>query len=183
MPSPVSITLCPHLATAERSWLTLRTAGVSDYQMAVPKEMNERRYCELLTYLPSSWQILGADTSDAQWWPARLLKQLGQFVHEQETWFADGHTVVVSEFGETYSAGTLVTAALLLAPRIEPPEFDELVIDGTPCRFLWVFPITEAEVQFKLEHGADALLELMSNQKVSHVLDPGRACLLTGQQP
>jgi len=63
--------------------------------------------------------------------------------------------VLVSEPGETYASGTLVSAALLRAPEVETEEFDERVIDGTPCRFLWVFPITEAETEFKLEQRSE----------------------------
>lgn len=182
---PIPLTLYPHLPSPERPWHTPRTGGVSDYAMSVPAGMEERRYCELLTYLPAHWDLegVGAKTSEEAWWPAALLKQLGQFVHEQSTWFGEGHTVVVAEPGETYAPGTLVSAALLRAPEIEPAEFDELVIDGVPCRFLWVFPITEAETNLKLEQGAGALLELIEEHGLSHVLDPGRACLVTGRRP
>lgn len=177
--SPFTVTLYPHLPTPERPWLTLRTAGVSDYPMTVPTG-REDRYCELLIYLPPDWELEG---SEEGWWPGRLLRQLGQFVHESSTWFAEGHTVVVSEPGETYAPGTLVSAALLRAPEIEDEEFDELVIEGTPCRFLWAFPITEAETDLKLEQGATALLDLIEEHGLSHVIDPGRACLVTGRRP
>jgi hypothetical protein len=150
--------------------------------MAVPDADAERRYCELLTYLPATWNMQG-DLSEAAWWPAALLKQIGQFVHEQATWLGEGHTVVVSEPGEIYVQGTLVSAALIRAPSIEPPEFDELTIDKTPCRFLWAFPITDAETDLKLERGAGALLELFDEHALDHVLDPGRACMVTGRTP
>ena len=178
--SPFGLTLYPHLPSVGRSWLTLRTAGVSDYPMRVPAGREEQRYCELLTYLPPDWDLEGPEE---RWWPAGLLLQLGQFVHESPTWFAAGHTVLVSEPGEVYAPGTLVSAALLRAPQTEPEEFDELAIDGSPCRFLWVFPITEAETNLKLEQGTEALLALIEEHELSHVLDPARPCLVTGRQP
>lgn len=181
VPGPVPLTLYPHLPSADRPWLTLRTGGVSDYPMSVPEGMDEYRYCELLTYLPAGWDLLGE--GEQAWWPGRLLKQLGQFVHEQSTWFDDGHTVAVSDPGETYAPDMLTSAALLRVPCVEAPGFDPALIDGVPCRFLWVFPITEAEAEFKLKHGAGALLELIEAHQLGHVLDPGRACMISGRRP
>lgn len=177
--SQFRITLYPHLPSAERPWLTVRTAGISDYPMSVPERREGQRYCELLTYLPPDWELEGPEG----WWPGRMLKQLGQFVHENETWFGKGHTVVISDPGETYSPATLVSAALLRAPEIEQEEFGDLAIEGTRCRFLWAFPITEAETNLKLEHGTEALRALIDQHELSHVLDPRRACLVTGRKP
>jgi hypothetical protein len=177
---PFTVTLYPHLPSHDRPWLTLRTAGVSDYPMTVPRGHEDQRYCELLTYLPPDWQL---EDSELTWWPGRMLRQLGQFVHESSTWFGQGHTVLVSEPGETYAPGTLVSAALLRAPEVEDEDFDELAIEGTSYHFLWAFPITEAETNLKLEHGTRALLRLIEEQELSHVLDPGRACLVTGRRP
>ena len=175
--SEFNISICPHPATPERSYTTLRTAGVSDDPMHVPRGREPERRCELLTYLPADWEL------EQQWWPGALLRMLGQFVHEDETWFEPGHTVLVAEPDETYAEHTLVSAVLLRAPAAEDPRFDTLVIDGTPCRFLWAFAITQAECDLKLEHGSDALLALIGEHDLSHVVDPGRRCLVTGRLP
>jgi hypothetical protein len=153
--------------------------------MAVAERAVDRRYTELLLYLPAGWELLdaGRGVAEQAWWPARLLKRLGSYVHEHSTWLGPNDTVAVSEPGESYAPGTLVSGALLLAPRVEPEGFDPLIIDGVPCRFLWVFPVTEAELQLKLERGTDALLELIGTKDVGHVLDAGRACMVTGRRP
>ena len=177
--SEFALTLFPHPPTSDRQWLTIRTAGVSDYPMAAPSGEEDRAYCELLTYMPPDWELQG---SDGGWWPAAMLKRLGQFVHENETWFGDRHTVVLSEPGETYAPGTLFSGVLLRLPTAEPDEFDELTIEGIRCRFLWAFPITEAETELKLEQGTEALLALIDHQ-LDHVTDPRRPCLVTGRQP
>ena len=178
--SSFKVTIYPHQATPERPWQTVRTAGVSDYPMHVPRGRADERYCELLTYLPPDWP---PEDSPNGWWPAALLKRLGQFVHENETWFGAGHTVLVSEPGETFAPGTLVSAALLRAPDVEHEEFNALALEGISCRFLWAFPITEAETNLKLERGTQALLDLIDEQGLSHVLDPARPCLVTGRRP
>lgn len=131
--SDFNVSVCPHQPSPGRPWLTLRTAGVSDHPMSLPDDQAEHR-CELLTYLPPDWVLEG---SEAGWWPGSLLKVLGQFVHERSTWFAEGHTVLVSEAGETYAPGTLVSAVLLRAPDVEARPFGEFALGGTACRFLW----------------------------------------------
>lgn len=178
------ITLFEHPSSLRRPRMTLRTSGVSERALAVPKSMDDHRYTELLLYLPPSWQLTD-DTSPREdtWWPAALLKHLGRFIHEQQTYFEPGHSVALAEPGETYAPGTLVAGALLLPPSLEAPEFDRLSIRGIPCRFLWVHPITEAEMKLKLERGTDALIELMNTRGLSPAIDPRRACLLTGRTP
>ena len=175
--SEFQISICPHPATAQRPYMTLRTAGVSDYPMRVPRGRECERRCELLSYLPAGWDL------HEQWWPGALLRMLGQFVHEDQTWFEPGHTVLVAEPDEIYAEHTLISAVLLRAPTAEDPRFEALVIDDTPCQFLWAFPITEAECDLKLEHGTDALLALISEHDLSHVVDPGRRCLVSGRLP
>ncbi len=161
----------------------MRTSGVSERPLAVPKSMDDRRYTELLLYLPPSWQLSDDASPEDAWWPAELLKHLGRFIHEQQTYFEPGHSVAVAEPGETYAPGTLLAGALLLPPSLEEPEFDRLSICGIPCRFLWVHPITEAEMKLKLERGTDALIELMNQRALSPVIDPHRACLVTERAP
>ena len=145
--------------------------------MHVPAGLEDRQHCELLTYLPVDWEP--GDVT--MWWPAALLRLLGQFVHEHQTWLDVGHTVTLSEPGAVYAPGTNISAVLLRAPTVE--SFQQLMIDGTSCRFLWAFPITEAECDFALEQGPEALLSIIETQAPSHMIDPGRACLLRGRRP
>ena len=179
----VAITLYDHVPTESRPWRTLRTAGVSDYPMSVPKGFDAHRYVELMVYLPADWDLWGLDVAEGHWWPARLLKQLGNFVHDQSTWFGGGHTVRLAEPGQTLGDATLFTTALLLPPWPEVPTFDQFQLDRIPCRFLWVVPITEDEENFSLDKGAQALVALMRKANVSHVIDPSRSCLVTGKAP
>lgn len=177
------ITLFAHPSSLRRPRMTLRTSGVSERPLAVPKSMDDYRYTELLLYLPSTWELVDDTSPEDTWWPARLLKHLGRFIHEQQTFFEPGASVAVVEPGETYVPGTLVSGALLLSPSLETPEFDRLSICGMPCRFLWVHPITEAEMNLKIERRSNALIALMNERRLSPVIDPDRACLVTGDAP
>jgi len=157
------------------------TVGVSDLPMKAPAGEEDRRHQELLTYLPPEWDV-DFQRGDEAWWPGRVLKTLGNFVHQYETFLGPGHTIALAEPPEPFVPGTLLTTALCL----EPPEkdmFDRLVINGRPCRFLWVCPITTAEAKLKLDQGTDALVALMKAQHLPVAIDPKRKDLVTGQSP
>lgn len=174
----LAITLFPHLASPGRPWLTLRTAGVSERPMAAPPGEEYRRHAELVMYLPKDWDL----RSDPGYWPVEMLLRLGRFVHDERSWFAPGHTVALAEPGESCDPGTLFSGVMLLAPEMEPDGFDDLVVDATPCRFLWVVPLTEAELGLALDKGVTALRGLLDQHGVGHVIDADRACTVTGRR-
>ncbi|MDQ6778520.1 MAG: suppressor of fused domain protein [Actinomycetota bacterium] len=177
VPGDPPLTLYRYPSSSERRWSTLRTAGLSDRPMTVPENVVGRRYAELLLYLPAGWDLSGEG-----WWPARLLKELGRFPHVHSSWLGPNHTVALSEPGETCASGTQISGALLLAPEHERTGFDPVAVDGVACHFLWVLPVTEAEMNLKLQHGREALLALVEDAGLDRILDPGRGCLVTGHQ-
>lgn len=179
------VNLHPHPATDVRPWLTLRTEGVSEYPMAVPENVNDPDRTELMMYLPKDWDLSTPTAESPEpWWPASLLFLLGHFVHDEKTWFGPHHTVTVAEPGQMYSPGTLFSAVFLLPPPpVEAKEFNELVIDDIACSFLWVFPITQAEADLKVEKGFESLVALMQEHEIGHILDPKRPCMVTGHRP
>lgn len=183
VPGGMPITLYDHAPSSERRWRTLRTGGVSERPMAGLDAMGRPRHVELLTYLPEMWDVHDEMLGDERWWPGRLLKQLGRFVHDQKTFFCPGHSVTVSEAGKVYTPTTPFAAAIFLRPWLEAEDFDDLEIDGVECHFLWVYPITEAEACLKRERGDEALVTLIRQSGLSHVIDPNRACLVTGRRP
>ena len=163
-------------------WRPLRASRLEDYPLHVPRGSGQPRRCELLTYVPvAGCNPEHGDEGDS--WPEGMLRLLGEFVHENETWYAPGHTVLLAEPGEVHVPGTLISAVLFRSPTAEPAEFDELEIDGEPCRFLWAYPITEAERSFAVDNGADALRTLIAASAVDLGLEPPRQCLVSGRRP
>jgi hypothetical protein len=184
----VHIDLHLHEPSVLRPFWTIATGGVSDLATAAPEEMAEYRRIELLTYLPAAWTDRswgpGPGASDVAWWPLGMLKEVGRFVHEYRTWVGPGHTIALGgEDHDPLTPGSLLTSVLLLQPVLEADSFDELRVDGTRCRFLWVCPITEAEEQLTLEQGTSALDDLMDRHQLAREIDPGRACMVTGRRP
>jgi len=63
---------------------------------------------------------------------------------------------------------------------LEPDAFlrDHVTVDSDPVNFLWLVPITRAELDLKLEQGLPALLQRFDEGGLNHVLDEGRASFL-----
>jgi len=51
---------------------------------------------------------------------------------------------------------------------------DELEIDSCPVEFLWVVPISRAELTLKTRDGMNALLDVFANNQHPWIFDPGR---------
>ena len=179
----VHLDLYIYAPTEARPYFTIVTSGISARPLHVPEGAEEFGRLELMLYLPADWNFDFKAGGEAAWWPFRLLKFLGRFVHEYRTFLAPGHTVAESDPPEPYMNNTLLSMALLLSPVLEEEGFDQLAIEGTPCRFLWVWPITNDEGRLKIKVGLQALLGRLVDAGVSPIIDPSRPCAVTGKRP
>jgi hypothetical protein len=83
-----------------------------------------------------------------------------------------GHTV---NFGRPYLPGSTCGHGLISLPYLDGPRLEWM---ETPrVRFLWLFPITRAELAFKKARGLDALEERFETARVDY-LDPRRASVV-----
>lgn len=80
-----------------------------------------------------------------------------------------GHSV---NFGRPWVAGSACTHGLLSLPYLDGPDLEWLA--APRVRFLWMIPITEAEVRFKKTHGMEALEQKFEESRFDF-LDPLRA--------
>jgi len=79
-----------------------------------------------------------------------------------------GHTV---GFGRPWLPGSRCTHGLISLPYLDGPDLEWLV--EPEVRFLWLVPVTEAEVLFERAHGLEAL-ETKFEQTQFDYLDPAR---------
>lgn len=63
-----------------------------------------------------------------------------------------GHTV---NFGEPWVAGGVCSRGLISRPYLDGPELEHEPTRGIRCA--WLVPVTDSEVNFKVESGLDAL--------------------------
>lgn len=169
-----------------RDYYVLWTSGMSDRPMTLPdgdydKKVYER--AELMLFLSKDWKIgeigeTGEGMGDANYWPVRWLKYLARFPHEYGTWLGVGHTLPNGEDYEPLGEGTEMGGFFFL-PVISLgeayPGVDALICkDGTQINFLWAIPMYEEEIEYKLQEGFDAMMDVFTKVSFPRVLDPKR---------
>jgi Suppressor of fused protein (SUFU) len=160
--------------TDERPWYTLVTCGMSAKPMQAPEP--ELAHAELTLALPPDWPMEQEDWRDERhYWPVRLLKFLGRVPHEYDTWLGNGHTIPNDDPPEPYARGTRLCGAIVATPLLAPEAFRVLERPAGPTRFYGVVPLHAAEMEFKLDQGADALYDRLADAGVSELVDPSRA--------
>lgn len=96
-----------------------------------------------------------------------LLTAVAHF-HRTRVRLSLGHTV---NFGIPWLDGAGAEFGLVSLPYLDGPSFEWLSPPGV--RFLWLIPVTKAEVEFKKQHGLDAL-ETRFEAAAFDYLDPFR---------
>jgi hypothetical protein len=168
--------------TPERNYYTLVTSGMSDRPMTVPEGAEALRFAELLICLPPDWPLGEADFRDeANYWPIRWLKLLAQLPHEYTTWFRELHTVPNGDPARPFAENTELCCMLLTRPALFGPEVWQLAVDaGRAVQFYGLVPLYREEMEWKLRHGAESLLERLEENGVTELLDAGRPKVCAG---
>jgi len=151
----------------------LITSGMSDLPMNPPEGLEEFTHAELMIFLPGDWPLTEeAFQDDNNYWPIGELKFLARFPHVYKTWLWETHTVPNGDPPEPFSKNTKFCCSLLLPPITLKEEAWELKIDDNKKIFFFaVIPIYEEEMNFKLKHGIDALLEKFDEFNINEIID------------
>ena len=172
----IHVDICMIPPSEERDYCTLVTMGMGAHRMNVPEELAEYKLerAELVIDLPSDWKLDQESMRDERWyWPIRLLKSTARLPIQYDTWLGWGHTVGMSE-GETYAENTKLCGCLLIDPQTSD-DYGAVgdLPNGESVHFYQLIPLYKDEIEYKLEHGSNALLEKLSGT-VSFVVDPCR---------
>ena len=157
--------------------IRLVTSGMSDLPMTVPDDADIPNYAELMITLPADWKLDEASLEDESWyWPVRLIKGLARLPHKHQTWLGIGHSVPNGDPAEPYAPSTSLCGAIILPSITTPEEFQTFEIPGIKTiEFYSVVPLYEKEMQFKLRHGAQKLLDRFDRKGINDVVDVNRA--------
>ena len=173
----IHVDICVVPPSERRNYYTLVTMGMGAHRMNVPKELAEYNLerAELAIALPPDWKLDKDSMQEERWyWPIGLLKVLARLPISNDTWLGFGHTM---DKQSPFAEDTKLTAAILTGPQgVE--EGGEICIlpGGEEVNFYQVIPLYREEMEYKLEHDADALLERLA--AVSFVVCPDRpSCL------
>ena len=174
----IHVDICIVPPTEERDYYTLVTMGMGAHRMNVPEELAEYKLerAELAIALPADWKLDRQSMQDERWyWPIRLLKVLARLPIASDTWLGFGHTM---DNEEDFAENTKLCAAILTGPQSteEGGEVGTLP-GGEEVNFYQVIPLYRDELEYKMEHDADALLDKMNG--ISFVVNPTRQNAIT----
>lgn len=162
--------------TSQRNYYTLVTIGMSDRPMKAPPGAEDHRYAELVLCLPATWPInQKAFADEANYWPIRWLKKLARLPHDYTTWLWVAHTVPNGDPARPFARNTKMCGVILASPVQFGSSFLRVEVnDQKTVYFNSVIPLYQDEMDFKLKSGADALFELLGQNRVSELLDLNR---------
>ena len=169
----IHVDICVVPPSDEKDYYTLVTMGMGAHQMNVPDELAEYKLerAELAIALPPDWKLDEESMTDERWyWPVRLLKVLARLPITSNTWLGWGHTM---DNQKSFAEDTGLCAAILVGLQGSAENFHFCQLsDGTKVNFYQVIPLYRDELEYKLEHDADALIKQMV--EVSFVVHPSR---------
>ena len=174
----IHVDICVVPPSEERDYYTLVTMGMGAHRMNVPEELAEYKLerAELAIALPGNWKLKREDLKNERWyWPIRLLKTLARLPIASDTWLGFGHTM---DNEEDFAKDTKLCAAILTGPQ-DTEDGSEVCIlpSGEEVNFYQVIPLYRDELEYKLAHDADALLDKMNG--ISFVVEPDRQDAIT----
>ena len=158
----IHVDICVVPPSEERDYYTLVTMGMGAHRMNVPEELAEYKLerAELAIALPGNCKLKHEDLKNERWyWPIRLLKTLARLPIASDTWLGFGHTM---DNEEDFAKDTKLCAAILTGPQ-DTEDGSEVCIlpSGEEVNFYQVIPLYREELEYKMEHDADALLDKM----------------------
>ena len=170
----IHVDICVVPPSEERDYYTLVTMGMGAHRMNVPEELAEYKLerAELAIALPPDWKLDKEFLKDERWyWPIRLLKALARLPISSDTWLGFGHTM---DKQSPFAENTALCGALLVGPQDVVWNGGEVCTlpGGEEVNFYQVIPLYREELEYKLEHDANALIEQMAD--VSFVVHPDR---------
>jgi hypothetical protein len=162
--------------TRKRPFYTLVTSGMSERRMKVPPEAGAPKYAELCVCLPEDWRLSQkAFEKEENFWPVRWLKTIARLPHDYDTWIGLGHTVPNGDPPEPFADNTDFCCWLVVKPVMFDKGFRRMTApSGRKVAFFNIVPLYDEEVEFKLHHGADDLLDLFDDHEIDDVIDLNR---------
>ena len=159
----------------EREYNILITSGMSSLPMNVPQELDAFKYAELVALLPKDWPLEEKDLGDKNnYWPIRELKYLSRFLHLNNTWFGGGHTNSSLDPHEYMAPGNKFVGVILLKSVTLPEEFSEIRLDDKTVNIYMMVPLFKEEMEYRLNHGTDALLRRFDKYGIADIIDINR---------
>ena len=150
-----------------RNFTILMTSGVSSMPLETP-EQQFSKYIELCILLPPNW-----DLKDNNWkkpencWPIKLLKSIGRYPSQNNTWLGFGHTISTGE----HIIGTKFMSVILLKSKSLPKNFQKIKYEKDMIELYTIFPLYLEELNYKRKNGTNKLLELFDKENIDDIIN------------
>ncbi len=162
--------------TPERNFYTLVTSGMSYRPMTTPPGAENYRFAEMLICLPSDWPMDQKRFGDENiYWPLRWLKMLARMPHEYKTWLGLFHTIPNGDPPEPFARDTRLCCAMISFSVLFSRDVSRLEIGAE--KTIWFYslvPLYREEMEFKLKHGSEPLVDRLMENNVTELLNPQR---------
>ena len=138
----------------------------------------------MLINLPPDWKLTKDALKDETWyWPIRMMLATAYFSIEDPNVCLESRTTLMEgEDGVPFAEGTDLRGEILFWPGpFGQDAFACRLPGGEEVNFYQVIPLYREELQYKLEHGANALLDLCSDESLE-VIDPHRLNVVTDRE-
>lgn len=165
----IHVDICLIPPTEEQNYYTLVTMGMGAHRMNTPSELDDYhlQQAELLLCLPPDWNL---HSDEEKWyWPVRLLKILARLPLQEDTWLGWGHTV---DNGEAFDESTQLCGSMLISPVGFGDEESVCQLPDGQVNFYQIIPLYREEMEYKMEHGAESLLDQLDSSVL--IINPKR---------
>ena len=163
--------------TPERNYYILSTFGMGAHRMNVPEELADQKLerAEIIVTLPPDWKI--TEPGEAWYWPIRWLKILARLPIEEDGWLGGGHTIANPD-DAPFAENTKLCGLMLTQPGAFAEEAACCPLPGgDEVNIYQMIPLYFEEMQFKMAHNAQTLLERFTPEQLAVVdLDRPSVC-------
>lgn len=167
----------------KHSFNILLTSGMSVMKMNVDNQIENAEslhFAELMLLIPKDVDFqtvyTGQYTND---WMISMLKQTAKFPHQYNTWLTIGHTIQATHDMRSYDADkTAFVGGVILPSATFSEDFTQIKKDGRVIHIYNFFPLYKNELQYKIDNGYNALLDLIIAANSKEVLNNNRENLI-----
>jgi len=150
-----------------RNFTILMTNGVSSLPMKIP-EKHFSKYIELCILLPQNWDLDNNNWKNPQnYWPIELLKSIGRYPSENNTWLGFGHSIPTG----TPIIGTNFEYVILLKSKTLPDGFQKIKYYKENIELYTLFPLYLEEQNYKQKNGTNELLGLFEQKNIDDIIN------------
>lgn len=176
----VDVHICKPTPTSN-AW-TLITSGMSDRPMPRAADYKVPPHAELMLRLPPTWPAATRGVSNTEnnaLWPHNILRQLARMPHECNFAVGPFHTLCFTNPPSPLREDAPFVGVFLLPPIHLPTSAHTITTaSGREIHLYSVHFLYQDELDHKIEHGIDPILDLFDEVKLSDILDINRKSIL-----